>query len=287
MRLGLVERGTYKTTEYGDLTGYQLEVNGFTYNFGEIIEQTRWRINYLWGFECPLDLVRNRLHFSEERFFNRMVKNNHYGVFNRHTGAHVCLGLVSQEDTYNLVIHEVAHEIHYRQGWYNGTDEIVQEAVAIMAEEEFDERDFDCNPHFTAQQMLRQLKELPGFQRLSFTERWELLIKLRSSQQFSYLINRYLDEADGGPLRAWLGQRVGAPEEARSLVNALAAATEHYALYNRRLVFNRLCQLRGYSTLGNQQVGAVSRALLELKRLDQIHPNEKLATLIDRAFQSL
>jgi hypothetical protein len=281
MRLGLVERGTYKTTEYDDLTGYQLEVNNFAYNFGEIIEQTRWRVSYLWGFECPPDLIRHRLHFAEEKFFNRMVKNEHYGVFHRHTGAHICLGLVSQEETYNLVIHEVAHEIHYRQGWYNGCDEIVQEAAAIMAEEEFGQRDFNWNPHFTSQQLLHQLKELPGFGRLPFGERWEILTRLRSAPQISYLINRYLDETDGGQFRAWLESRVDSADEARPLLNALASATEQYALFNRRLLLSSLSRLRAW------QLPLVTRAINNLKQLDQQYPAESLTNLIQVAFQNL
>ena len=281
MRLGLVERGTYKTTEYDDLTGYQLEVNNFAYNFGEIIEQTRWRVSYLWGFECPPDLIRHRLHFAEEKFFNRMVKNEHYGVFHRHTGAHICLGLVSQEETYNLVIHEVAHEIHYRQGWYSGCDEIVQETAAIMAEEEFGRRNFNWNPHFTSQQLLHQLKELLGFGRLPFVERWEILTRLRSAQQISYLINRYLDEADGGQFRSWLESRAGSAEEARPLLNALASTTEQYALFNRRMLLSNLSHLRTW------QLPLVTRAVNCLKQLDQQYPSESLANLIQVAFQNL
>ncbi len=284
MRLGTVERGTYKTTEFADLSGYQFEVNNFVYNFGEIIETTRWRINYLWGFECPPELIRTRLHFSEEKFFNRMVKNQHYGVFNRHTGAHICLGLVSQEDTYNLVIHEVAHDIHFRQGWYNGCDEFVQEACAIMAEEEFATRDFDWNPHYTAQQLVHELKELPGFGNLSFLERWDILTRLRSAQQMSYLINRYLDDTDGGQFRNWLGRSIASPEEARPLVNALASTSEKYALYNRRLLLARLSRLGSYSSLDPQQIAALTRALLELKRLDQMYPDESLTTLMEKVF---
>ncbi len=287
MRLGLVERGNYKTTDYDDLTGYQLEVNGFTYNFGEIIEETRYRVPQLWGFECPPGLLRARLHFSEEKYFNRMVKNEHYGIFSRHTGAHVCLGLVSEAETYNLVIHEVAHEIHYRQGYYEGADEIVQEAVAIMAEEEYAVREFDWNPHYTAQQLLHQLYDLPGFGPLPFHERWSLLSKLRTSQQISHLINHYLDEADGGPFRDWLARRLPTPEAARSVLNVVATATEKYALYNRRLLLARLRQIEGVAPLTSAQCLALTRAVIELKRLDTIKPQESLTNLMELAFAGL
>lgn len=279
MRLGLVEKGNYKTTEFEDLSGYQLEVNEFVYNFGQIIEETRQRIRQLWHFECPPDLLRSRLHFSEEKFFNRMVKNEHYGIFSRHTGAHICLGLVPQTETYNLVIHEIAHEIHYRQGYYDGADAIVQEAVAIMGEEEFAVRTFDWNPHYTAQQLLHQLLEMAQFGSLPFLERWDILTRLRTGQQMSYLINRYLDETDGGRFGAWLGRH---PDDARPLLNALAAASEQYAIYNRRLLLTRLCQLPKTTPTAN-----LIRALGDLKRLDAQHPQETLTDLMERAFQYL
>ena len=284
MRLGLVERGNYKTTDYADLSGYELEVNGFTYNFGRIIEETRRRVDFLWGFECPAELLSTRLHFSEEKFFNRMVKNEHYGIFSRHTGAHVCLGLLAQTETYDLVIHEIAHEIHYRQGYYDGADTIVQEAVAIMAEEEFGVREFDWNPHFTAQQLLWQLKDLPGFGTQSFLYRWELLTKVRSAQQMSYLINRYLDEADGGQFQSWLNRCCGGVEQSAALLNAVAATSLQYALYNRQLLLARLIEIGGNALLSRTQIERLSRAVTELKRLDALRPQESLTNLMNLAF---
>jgi hypothetical protein len=281
MRLGLVERGNYKTFEYKDLTGYQLEVNGFTYNFGEIIEETKRRVYNLWGFECPPELIYSRLHFSEEKFFNRMLLNGHCGFFKPYTGAHVCLGLVSQEDTYNLVIHEVAHEIHHRQGLYQRCDVIVQEAVAIMAEDEFWNSDILGGPHYIAQQLLRQFKDLPAFGRLPFFKRWEILAQLRSAQEMSYLLNRYIDEAGGGLLREWLEPRVTNPEQARFFLNALAATTVQYALYNRCLLMERL------SRLSTHNVPQVTRALGDLKRLDTANPKESLANLVEKAFRGI
>ncbi|HEX2915558.1 MAG TPA: hypothetical protein VH186_32660 [Chloroflexia bacterium] len=287
MRLGLVERGNYKTTDYADLTGYQLEVNGFTYNFGRIIEETRQRIWELWGFDYSLKMLSQRLHFSEEKFFNRMVKNEHYGIFNRHTGAHVCLGLVPEEQTYDLVLHEMAHDIHYRQGNYEGADEVVQEMAAILAEEQYAIREFDWNPHFTAQQLLHQLNELPGFTRFNFEERWQLVTGLCSLQQISYLINRLLDETHGNSFEAWLTGRVKSSENTRAIMNAIATTSENYALYNRRLLFERLCRLPGKRELENGQAIALTRAIGELKRLDRLHPQESLTNLMEQAFGGL
>lgn len=287
MRLGLVEKGNYKTKDYDDLTGYRLEVNGYTYDFGRIIAETKDRIYQLWGAECTPDILRNRLHFSEQRFFNRMVKNDHYGIFNRHTGAHVCLGLVDETETSNLVIHEMAHEMHYRQGYYDLSDEYVQEGLAIMTEQEFGRRSFDFNPHFSGQQLVDQLMELPGFGPLSFVERWEILSKVGGIVQLSYLINRYNDDQDGGQLRNWLDYHCASPEEARHIANALAQTSQFYALYNRRLLLSRFVQLGGRGLLDRNQLHTLVRALLQLRELDQRYPDETLTNLMEHAFAKL
>jgi len=278
MRLGLVQRGTYKTTEFDDLTGYQLEVNGFSYNFGEIISEARYRVQSLWHIECPPDLIRQRLHFSEEKFFNRMLKSSQYGIFNPHTGAHVCLGLVGQTATHNLVIHEIAHEIHYRQGGYSRADETVQEAVAILAEEEFERREFDYNPHFSSQQLLHQLNELPGFGKLTFLERWNILSQVATSQQLSGLINQWLDDNEGGRLEGWLGQHCASSDQKQHILAELALTTQSYALYNRSLVFKRIYQLEACS--GQQ----LSGALRSLRELDRHFPEQMLTNLLEQAF---
>jgi hypothetical protein len=286
MRIGLVQKGNYKTVEYPDLTGYRLVVNDFTYDFGQILNVTRMRIEELWEIECPPGLLEKRLHFSEQRYFNRMMKNEHYGVFHRSSGAHVCLGLVDETDTYNLVIHEIAHEMHYRQGGYNTSDEVVQEAVAIMTEEEYGTRSFDWNPHYTSQQLLHQLKEQPGFDSLPFLEKWDILTQLGTIQQMSYLVNRYVDEGNGGQLRSWFNRRLANPEQARQILNALATATECYAVFNRQLVINRLInQYEGWETLSGSQVEQISRSLFRLRDLDQRYPDEMLTNLMASAFQ--
>lgn len=284
MRLGLVQKGSYKTTEYDNLSGYQLEVNGFCYNFGEIIDEARHRLAYLWDIEYPVELLYKRLHFSEERFFNRMLKSGQYGIFNPYTGAHVCLGLVPQTETYDLVIHELAHEIHFRQGYYSGADEVVQEAVAILAEEEFGKREFSWNPHFTSQQLLHQLDALNGFGNLAFRERWEILSHLKSTQEISYLVNELQDRAEGGHLRSWLGRRCATASHTNTILNELALTTQAYARYNRQLLFNRLAQLEGWLPMSSQEISEVARSLRQLRDLDRRYPQEKLTTLLDLAF---
>lgn len=284
MRLGLVEKGNYKTREYDDLTGYRLEVNGFTYDFGRIIDETRRRVENLWG-GCPSGMLYKRLHFSEQRFFNRMVKNDHYGVFHPHTGANICLGLVAEPETYDLVIHEMAHEMHFRDGYYEVSDEYVQEALAIMTEQEFARRNFDFNPHFSAQQLVDQLMELPGFGPLPFLERWDILSRVGGIVQLSYLINRFLDDRDGGLLRRWLDEHCPGPDEARYIANALAQTTQFYALYNRRLLLRRFSQLGGRQMLTRTQIGNLVRSLNQLKELDQKYPDETLTHLMDYVFQ--
>lgn len=288
MRIGLVQKGNYKTVEYPDLTGYRLVVNDFTYDFGQILNVTRLRIEELWEIECPPDLLEKRLHFSEQRYFNRMMKNEHYGVFHRSSGAHVCLGLVDETDTYNLVIHEIAHEMHFRQGGYHSSDEVVQEAIAIMTEEEYGTRSFDWNPHYTSQQLLHQLKQYPSFDSLSFLEKWDILTQLGTIQQMSFLVNRYVDEANGGQLRSWFNRRLDKPEQARKVLNALATATECYAVFNRQLVINRLIhQYEGWETLSGSQVEQISRSLFRLRDLDQRYPEEMLTNLMEYAFQPI
>jgi hypothetical protein len=196
------------------------------------------------------------------------------------------LGLVDETDTYNLVIHEVAHEMHFRQGGYNASDEVVQEAIAIMAEEEYGSRSFDWNPHYTSQQLLHQLKQYPNFSSLAFIERWEILNKINNVQQLSYLVNRYVDEANGGQLRSWFNRRLATPEQAKNILNALAGATECFAIFNRQLVINRLVhQYEGWETLSGQQVERLSRNLLRLRDLDQRYPDEMLTNLMEIAFQ--
>ncbi len=284
MRLGLVEKGNYKTTDYPDLSGYQLEVNGYKYDFGRIIAETRIRVRQLWGQDFPLEGLRQRLHFSEQRYFNRMVKNDHYGIFNRHTGAHICLGLVDEVASCNLVIHELAHEMHFRQGYYDLSDEYVQEGLAIMAEQEFGRRSFDFNPHFSAQQLLDQLMQLSGFGLLPFAERWEILSKVGGLVQLSYLVNRYADDEAGGHLRSWLDNHCAGLDDARHIANALAQTSQFYALFNRRLLLRRFTQLGGRHLLDRNQVHELVRALLQLRELDQHYPDEPLSNLMEQAF---
>lgn len=287
MRLGLVQRGNYKTFEYDDLTGYQLEVNGFCYNFGEIIAEAHRRIEFLWHTSYPPALLQKRLHFSEERFFNRMLKSQQYGIFNPHTGAHICLGLTPQEETHNLVIHELAHEIHYRQGGYSKADETMQEAVAILAEEEFGVREFNFDPHFTSQQLLHQLQQLDGFGNLSFAARWEILSSVATTVDMSFMINRLLDCASGKRLQRWLQIRFADPTQAQVVLNQLAVTTQNYALFNRELLFDRLCQLADWQLVGSQPGARLAGALRFLLELDHRFPHENLADLINQAFSRL
>ncbi|MEI6043155.1 MAG: hypothetical protein WCS37_02070 [Chloroflexota bacterium] len=287
MRLGLVEKGNYKTREFDDLTGYGMEVNGYTYDFGRILAETRQRVQSLWKIECPPDLLRKRLHFSELQYFNRMVKTDQYGIFYRNTGANVCLGLVDEEGTCNLVIHELAHEMHYRQGRYESCDEYVQECLAIMTEQEFGRRSFEFNPHFTGQQMLDQLMELPGFGPLSFLERWEILSKVGSIVQLSALINRYLDDREGRLLARWLETYCPGPEEDRMILNALAQTSQSYALYNRYLLLHRFIKVSGKYVLDRNQVQTLVRALGVLRELDQRYPDEPLTNLMEEVFGKL
>lgn len=280
MRLGLVERGNYIMTEYNDLTGYRLEVNDFGYNFSEIIEETGWRLKELWNVSYPEDIIRHRLHFSEERYFNRMVKNEHYGIFSRHIGAHVCLGLVNQAETYNLVIHEIAHEIHFRQGGYHRADDFVREACAIMAEEEYAIRSFDWNPHFTSQQLLHQLMELPNFGQQTFAARWETLSQLESVTELSWLINYYLDANEGGKLKKRLESQLANQNQVEQVQNSLAATTLEYALYNRKLLFAKLASLN----LAPGDLPRLVQAIQRLKKLDALNPHEKLSVLMEQTF---
>jgi hypothetical protein len=286
MRLGLVQKGNYKTLEFADLSGYMLEVNGYVYNFTNIINTTRHRVKELWQFDCPADLIQNRLHFGEEQFMNRYMRGEHYGAFNRSVGAYVGLGLLPEEETYNLVIHEIAHEMHYRDGNYNRADEILREFAAIMAESEYGIRQFPYEPHYTSQQLLIQLMELPGFGRLSFLERWKLVGGVVDITGISYLINRYLDERDGGQLRAWIARCCPSEEHARSILNALASTTAYYALFNRQLVMKRVQLIQGWNVLNGQEVAAISRALMTLKNLDRNNPGETLSNLINQAFNN-
>ncbi|MEI7554171.1 hypothetical protein [Candidatus Chlorohelix sp.] len=287
MRLGLVQKGNYKTLEFNDLSGYMLEVNGYVYNFTNIINATRHRIRELWQIECPPDLIQNRLHFGEEQFMNRYLRGEHYGAFNRSVGSYVGLGLLPEEETYNLVIHEVAHEIHYRDGNYNRADEILRELVAIMAESEYGIRDFPYEPHYTSQQLLLQLMELPGFGKLPFLERWKIISGVGDVIGISYLVNHYLDDRDGKQLRAWLARQCGTEEQARAILNTLATTTASYALFNRQLVIKRILQIQGLNAPNGQVVATINRSLMNLKNLDRINPGETLSNLINQAFYNL
>jgi hypothetical protein len=284
MRLGLVEKGHYKTLEFEDLSGYKIQVNGYMYDFTNILTETRRRITELWRIQCPPDLLQKRLHFGEERFLNHYMRGGHYGAFQRNSGAYVCLGLLPEEQTYNLVIHELAHEFHYRDGYYNQAEEVVRELVAIMAEEEYGIRVFSYEPHYTSQQLLHQLMELPGFNQLSFLERWEIVGRVATIGQISFIVNRFLDDSKGGPLRNWLSRRCATEEHARQILNALASTTELYAPFNRMLVIQRLCNIEGWGTLSGQEVSGVARALTSLKALDRSYPEESLSNLMNQAF---
>jgi hypothetical protein len=287
MRLGLVERGTYKTKTFDDLTGYAIEVNGYSYDFGRILAETRKRVKQVWKIECPPDLLRDRLHFSELQYFNRMVKTDQYGIFYRNVGANVCLGLVDEKETYNLVIHELAHEMHYRTGHYSSCDEYVQECLAIMTEQEFGRRSFEFDPHLTAQHLLDQLMELPGFGPLSFLERWEILSKVGGLVQLSFLINRYLDDREGGLLRHWLDTYSPGDEEDRMILNALAQASQGYALYNRYLLLHRFVKISNNYVLDRSRIQMLVKALNLLRDLDQRYPHESLVNLMEGVFGKL
>ena len=289
MRIGIVERGNYKTVEVRDPESWQFEVNGYTYNFGTILHETKCRIAQLWGYDLSIERIQSRLNFAEQRYFERMLRG-HYGLYRPSTGAYVCLGLVGEKHTCDLALHEMAHALHDEEGTYSRANEMAQEAAAILAEEEFCLREFEADPHATAQRYVHMLKALPSFATLPFRERWQAVTTAPNAESLSLLVNRYLDAGRKHQFGAWLD--VVAPDSATrsNIERAAAVSATYYDIGYREMLFDALIEVRGRGEadrVSPDQFRRILTNLRELQRRERAAPRQPLQPLIAAVISGL
>lgn len=256
-----------------------LRVGEFTYRLPHVAQRLRKLTGRMWGRDCPPELLDQRLVFEA---INDIQPGGwgDSGSFTPSTGSSVVLGRWDENATIGIALHELAHEMHMRQGGYDYSDGTLREALALLAERESGlKRTFDREPYYTASNLIGQLAELGTFTRLPFAQRWTEVTALTTASGISDLINFYIDRDEGLGLINWLKRLSGRVEERDKLMNLLALCSLRYSLTYRRILIGTL--VKSDPTTPFAQIQQVIEAIMTL---DRRYPDDDLNKIIKFCF---
>lgn len=261
--------------------GDQLHVVGdFSYKPAQIARKVRNLAGGMWGGALSPDILAERLTFEALDGGRPGGPWTDSGSFSPRSGSFVTLGRWDEQGSVGIALHELAHEMHLRAGGYDASDNVLREAVALMAEREAGlDRSFEREPYYTASNLVAQLMELPAFSRQPFSKRWAELMELSSDVGLSDLISFYLDKSERLGLQRWLKRLSDNVELRDALLGKLAATSLRYSLDLRRQLIGNL--VRCDPQTPPEQIAYLLDSIITL---DRRYPGDDLGRIIDFCF---
>lgn len=259
----------------------ELMVGEHTYRPGMMARRIRKLATRMWGNDLAPAVLAERISF--EAIDNNGGRWGDSGNFTPANGVTVALGRWNEDATIAIALHELAHEMHLRDGGYDHSDGIMREALALLAEREVGMvRSFDREPYYTASNLVDELCELWAFQKLPFRRRWAEVVVLTNGSGLSDLINYYLDRNDGIGLGRWI-KRVSDRVDVRDgLLSTLANCSLRYSLEYRRTLLRNLVRCPA-----GTPINQLLQVLDAVMQLDRRHPDDDLSEIITFCFAPL
>lgn len=257
-----------------------LVVGAYRYHPAQMARKVRRLATQMWGSELSPHILSERLTFEAPDGNAATNSWTDSGSFSPASGSLVTLGRWDENGSVGIALHELAHEMHMRNGGYDHSDGVLREGLSLLAERESGLlRTFEREPYYTASNLIGQLSEMSNFARQPFIKRWSEVISLSNDVGLADLINFYLDRNERLGLARWLN-RFSPNVEARDLLlSRLATTSLRYSLNLRRQLIEQL--VRCPTNIGLEQVVALLEAIIAL---DRRHPRDDLGQIIDFCF---
>lgn len=231
--------------------------------------------------EMPPAVLDTRLSF--EALDSRGGRWSDSGNFTPATGSTVALGRWNEDATVGIALHELAHEMHLRQGGYDDSEGVIREALAILAEREAGlVRGFEREPYYTASNLVAQLCSMRAFSSMAFPKRWAEIAALVNDAGLADLVNFYLDKEERLGLGKWLKRFSENVDRRDALLNVLANCSLRYSLDYRRALLRTLVHCSP-DTPANKLYQAVEAVMT----LDRRYPDDDLTKIIEFCFAPL
>ncbi|NJP05998.1 MAG: hypothetical protein HC837_10425 [Chloroflexaceae bacterium] len=262
-------------------TGKQvLTVGEYHYRPANIAQRVRKLTSKMWEPTVVKEVLAQRIRFETPDNARSWVYGGDSGSFSPYEGALVMLGCWDEETTVGIALHELAHEMHLRSGYYEESDEVIREALAIMAEREAGlMRVFEQDPYHTASNLIAQLADLWAFQSQPFSQRWNEMIALTRDIDLADLVNYYLDRNEGIGLGRWMKRYSKDTEMRETVLLTMATCSLRYSLNHRRCLLRNLIRCKTDTPI--ESILHVFDAIIEL---DSRYPEDDIKAIIDFCF---
>jgi hypothetical protein len=284
MYLFLRVNGQNATIDMEQAGKQTLTVGEQNYQPARLAQQVRKLATKMWGRDLTPDILSQRLVFEvldSVRSGSRWGGDS--GSFTPAHGASITLGRWDEQATVGIALHELAHEMHLRSGGYDNSDNIIREALALLAEREAKlVRSFEREPYYTASNLVDQLCELRAFDSMSFQRRWAELSVLDNGVGLSDLVNYYLDREYNLGLDRWIRRYSKQVEVREMLLTTMAACSLRYSLDYRRTLIRNLVRCPAETKLET-----LLHVIDAVATLDQRYPDDDLERIITFCFEPL
>ncbi len=260
-----------------------LSIGSYQYRPAHIARKTRKLATQMWGDQIAPVILDQRFYFEAFDNYRATSSWGDSGNFTPANGASVALGHWDEDATVGIALHELAHEMHLRNGGYDHSSDVIREALALMAEREAGlSRRFDREPYYTASNLVAELSELRHFRRMSFKQRWDELVVLMTDTELSDVVNYYLDRSEGLGFDRWLRRYTDRPAVREALLSVMANCSLRYSLDYRRALVRGVARCH-LLTPFEQLV----KAFDALMTLDSRYPDDDLERMINFCFAPL
>jgi hypothetical protein len=258
----------------------EVRVGNESYRPSRLARRVQKLANQMWGTAVTPTLLNERLIFEAYDSNRATARWSDSGSFTPANGATVALGRWNEDATVGIALHELAHEMHLREGGYDYSENIIREALAILAEREAGLiRGFEREPYYTASNLVAQLCDLRSFSKLPFKKRWEEIATLTNDMGLADLVNYYLDKDERIGLRRWLNQFSDNADRRDMLLNALSACSLRYSLEYRRTLLQHLVKSDPATPIED-----LGKAIDAVMMLDRRYPEDDLNKIIAHCF---
>ncbi len=280
MQLILRARGQNAVIDMLRAGDQEVRIGEQSYRPSRLARRVQKLASQMWGDAVTPTLLHERLIFEAYDSNRATARWSDSGSFTPANGATVALGRWNEDATVGIALHELAHEMHLRDGGYDQSENIIREALAILAEREAGlVRGFEREPYYTASNLVAQLCDLRAFSKMPFSKRWEEISALTNDVGLADLVNYYLDKDERIGLRRWLNQFSDNPDRRDLLLNALASCSLRYSLEYRRTLLQHLVRSDPATPL--EKLGDVIDAVMTL---DRRYPEDDLNKIIAHCF---
>ncbi|MCU0491589.1 MAG: hypothetical protein MUD01_08375 [Chloroflexaceae bacterium] len=260
-----------------------LTVGEYAYRPARMAQRVRKLATKMWGRDLTSDVLDQRLVFEALDGNRAGTRWGDSGSFTPATGSTIALGRWDEDATVGIALHELAHEMHMRQGGYDDSDGVIREALSLLAEREAGlVRTFEREPYYTASNLVTELCELGAFSRMGFGQRWAEVVALTSDTGLADLVNFYLDRDEHLGLTRWLKRFSERMETRDALLNAITTCSLRYSLDYRRALIKSLVRCNPTTPLTR-----LYEVLDAVMTLDKRYPDDDLSKIIDFCFAPL